>query len=387
MNGRERMEAIISGESPDRFPYAAVNGWGEAIERWRREGMQEGTYSGRNVSEAIGLADPDGPITLPLDLFMVPRFPVKILKKGPEYVLLTDELGVTKRMHRSDFDRSGGVKQSAGDMSSMSEWVDFPVKDKASWKSIYEERLRPDLEGRLPEDWSETKAEFIRAAESHWVRAASSFPMFGIFGPMRELMGLPGLVYATADDPGLIHTMVDDLTDFWLQTYDRTLREGVRLDQVVFFEDMGSTKAPIIGPDMFREFLSPGYKKVTGGLKEMGVQLLMIDSDGNCWDLLPEMVEAGVNGFHPCEVQAGMDAGLVRESYPNLFLNGGIAKKALTLGEQDISDEVARRFRVAWEGGRYTPSLDHGAPPDIPWQNLLIYARYYKEWANKQSAD
>ena len=104
--------------------------------------------------------------------------------------------------------------------------------------------------------------------------------------------------------------MVDDLANFWLQTYDLLLRGRVRLDQVVFFEDMGSTKAPIIGPDMFREFLSPGYKKAIGGLKEMGVQLFVIDSDGNCWDLIPAMIEAGVNGFHPCEVQAGMELAL-----------------------------------------------------------------------------
>ena len=38
-----------------------------------------------------------------------------------------------------------------------------------------------------------------------------------------------------------------------------------------------------------------------------------------------------------------------------------------------------RCFRVAWTQGRYTPSLDHGAPPDIPWDNVRYYADRYRE--------
>jgi hypothetical protein len=175
---------------------------------------------------------------------------------------------------------------------------------------------------------------------------------------------------------------VEDLTDFWLEIFSRTLREGVRLDQVTFFEDMCATKAPLIGPAMFREFLSPGYRKVTGGLREMGVRLFCIDTDGNAWHIIPAMIEAGINGLHPCEVQADMDTGRLREAFPELYLNGGIAKRALTLGGKEIEEEVARRFRVAWEGGRYTPAIDHSAPPDIPWPNLKKYAACYRAWAH-----
>ena len=382
MNGRERWQALLAGERPDRLPLLGISGWREAVERWLGEGLQNESLDGRDVSAALDLVDPEGPLTLPLDLNMVPRFPIAILQMGPDYVHLVDEFGVTKKMHRIDFDRSGGYKQSAGDMSSMSEWLDFPVKDINTWKAIYEERFRPDLSGRLPVDWDETRTDFARKARTRWVVGSPAFPLFGLFGPMRELMGLPGLLYSMVDDPALVHTMVADLTDFWLAAFDRALVGGVRLDQVTFFEDMCSTKAPIIGPAMFREFLSPGYRKVIGGLKDLGVRLFCIDSDGNAWDVLPAMIESGVNGFHPCEVQADMDAGRLRDAFPKLYLNGGIAKRALTMGEWDIEREMDRRFRVAWEKGRYTPQLDHGAPPDIPWANLLVYAEYYRDWAH-----
>ena len=41
--------------------------------------------------------------------------------------------------------------------------------------------------------------------------------------------------------------------------------------------------------------------------------------------------------------------------------------------------EVVRRFQTAWLGGRYTPSLDRGAPPGISWASLQHYARMYLE--------
>ena len=380
MNGRERMEAVVAGERVDRLPLYGVNGWREAIERWLHEGLDEGTYDGRDVGPALGLKDPEGPIVLPLNLNMVPAFPIRILEKSERYVFLVDEFGVTKKMVRSDFDLSGGYMSQAGKMSSMSQWLDFPVKDLASWKTIYEERFQPNIENRLPDDWRTRRESFVQEAESRWI-TFFCFPLVGFFGPLRELMGFERLIFTMVDDPALIHTMVSDLTDFWLSSFDQVLRDGVRLDQITFFEDMCSTRASLISPAMFRTFLAPGYRKVIGGLREMGVSLFCMDTDGNAWAILPDMVSVGLNGVVPCEVQAGMDAAKLRAAFPELYLSGGIAKGALTKGPAEIDEEMERRFRTAWTQGRYTPGLDHNAPPDIPWANLQHYAKRYLELA------
>ena len=133
MNGRERMEAILAGERPDRLPLHGVWGWGEAIQRWLHEGLDKADVNGWNVGGALGLSDPEGALSIPVELGMVPAFPIDVLSKNEEHVVLVDELGVTKRMLRSDFDRSGGLQTASGLMSSMCEWLDYPVKDMASW--------------------------------------------------------------------------------------------------------------------------------------------------------------------------------------------------------------------------------------------------------------
>ena len=114
-------------------------------------------------------------------------------------------------------------------------------------------------------------------------------------------------------------------------------------------------------------------------LRWMGVQQFFIDSDGNAAGMIPEFVACGVTGVHPCEVNAGMDVGALREAFPALNLNGGIDKRALAQGREAIDAELERCFRVAWSKGRYTPALDHGAPPDISWDNVRYYADRYRE--------
>jgi len=368
MNGRELNEAIFSGSTFDRLPIAGVGPWGETFERWHAEGLGKDDDHNR----VLGLSGDDYEF-FPLSLNMVPVFPIRVLKENSEYVTLVDEYGITKMMLRSEFDRSGGLMGAAGETRSMSHWIDFPVKTMSDWKALYEERFRPDLNGRFPDHWETRKPEWTQRSRTRWVQAFS-FPLGGLFGGMRQLLGLEGLLYATADDPELVRTIADDLAEFWIATYSGALVDA-RVDQVTFFEDMCATKGPLMGPEMFREFLAPAYRKTIGALKEMGVRELWMDSDGNVKPLIPEMLKCGLTGTGPCEVNSGMDAEELREAFPTFNLGGGIDKRALTAGTAEIEEEVKRRFHTAWRKGRYVPSLDHGAPPDISWRNIQHYAR------------
>ena len=224
------------------------------------------------------------------------------------------------------------------------------------------------------------RSKYIEESKTHWA-FFFCFPLCGLFGPMREMMGLEGLVYAMADAPSLVHTIVEDLVAFWLETFARVLDGQVKLDQVMLFEDMCATRAPLLSPAAFREFIAPGYRRFIGGMREMGVREFWVDTDGNAWPLLPEFIAAGITGISPCEVQAGMDAGKLREAFPSLKLAGGIDKRALSRGPAEIDAELERRMTVAWKQGRYAPSLDHGAPPDIPWKNVVYYAQRLREWS------
>jgi len=375
MNGREVWQAVYGGERPDRMPVQPVGPWAETLDRWHEEGLPEG--EDHNV--LLGLAGDDC-LNLPLNLNMVPEFPVRVLSVDDEHVTLVDEYGVTKMMMKSDYVRSKGRMNGGGLMSGMSHWIDFPVKGLADWKYIFEGHFRPTLEGRLPADWNERKTSFIEQSRTRWVCLFASY-FGGFFSALRQLMGLEGMVFAIADDPQLVRTIIADLAGFYVSVFSKALADGVRLDQLTCFEDMCSTKGPLMSPAMFRQLIAPGYRELTGALREMGVSHVFIDTDGNAWELIPDMIAAGVTGTHPCEAQATMDVEKLRNSFPRFCLDGGIDKRALTKGPAEIDAEVERAFRVAWQHGRYTPALDHCAPPDIPWANIEHYAKRCLELA------
>jgi uroporphyrinogen decarboxylase len=367
MNGRELYEAIYAGRSFDRIPIAGIGGWAETLERWRTEGLGPD----EDPSTAAGLLS-DDTMSLQLNLNMYPLFEVRLLDRGERHVTVVDEFGVTKKMMTTDFSRSEGRMTAAGATSAMSHWIDFPVKDMVSWKTLYEERFRADGDGRIPYTAEEQKAAHIRRSEQRWVRHGS-FPFGGLFSALRQLMGLEGAVFAMADDPDLVHTIVSDLSDFYVRTYARIVPE-LRLDMVICFEDMCSNRAPLVSPAMFEEFFAPGYRKYLGSLAEMSVKQRLIDTDGDCRLIIPELLSCGFTGLHPCEIKAGMDPRPLLEQYPSISCNGGIDKTAVAKGGKDMEQEIAERFKIAWELGRYTPSLDHSFPPDISWQNALRYA-------------
>ena len=134
VNGRELYQAIYSGEKFDRLPISGMGGWTETLERWRKEGLGPD----ESPNEATGLIS-DDTVALKLNLNMDPLFDVRILDEDERHVTLVDEYGVKKMMMQADFLRSGGRMGKAGATSAMSHWLDFPVKDMASWKEIVEE--------------------------------------------------------------------------------------------------------------------------------------------------------------------------------------------------------------------------------------------------------
>ena len=377
MNGRELYQAIYSGKEFDRLPISGLGGWTETLERWRREGLGPD----EDPNEATGMVS-DDTVGLKLNLNMDPLFDIRILEENERHVTLVDEYGVKKMMMQADFVRSSGRMGAAGATSGMSHWLEFPVTDLRSWKQIFEERFQAGSAGRQLYKSDEEKADAKALAEERWVQHFS-FPFGGLFSAVRQLMGLEGAVFAMADDPGLIHTIVSDLSGFYSETY-ATLVPELRLDKVTCFEDMCSNRAPLLSPAMFDEFFAPGYRKYLGDLKDMGVSQFFIDTDGDCRLIIPELMACGFTGLHPCEIKAGMDPRPILEAYPTLCCNGGIDKTAVAAGGDVLAQEFYTRFQTAWDFGRYTPGLDHAFPPDISWWSANAYALLFLEWSSKR---
>jgi len=140
---------------------------------------------------------------------------------------------------------------------------------------------------------------------------------------------------------------------------------------------------PLISPDMFREFILPGYKKLTSFLKGRGVKIINVDCDGDVWKLIPLWIEGGVTGLYPFEVAAGMDMVEVRRAFPKLGIIGGIDKRALMQSKEAIDHELEAKVPFMLKSGGYIPHIDHAVSPETSFENLKYYRWKLEEIARR----
>lgn len=352
MTQRERFHAIMKGEPADELCQFEAGYWAETLDNWQREGFPADT----TPWDHFGITWYEH---TPLQTGIWPPFEPEIIAEDEETVTYRDEQGVLARRRR--------------DGHSIPQFLEFPVKSMADFEAL-RERLDPTTPGRYPNSWDEHLARW--RTRDHILVVGNCIASF--FGWPRSLMGVEGLLLAYYDQPELIRAINDQHLEFIKVLYEKALRE-VDFDFAFIWEDMAFKNGPLIGPALFREFMLPYYREMTDYFRSFGIELCIVDSDGNPEALIPSFLEGGINGLLPLEVAAGMDVRALREAYPDLRMLGGVDKRALARGPDAIDEELERRLRGVVGQGRYLPGVDHHVPPDVSLEHFAYYLRRAQE--------
>lgn len=354
MDNRTRIINTVLGKSVDRRPNFCVFGlWGGVEAQWQREGMEGAWQQALGFDEGFEIID--------VNLGYLPAFEYKVIEDRGETRIIQDERGV--------------LQQIRMDYGTVPRFLDFPVKDEADWERL-KARLDPDDPKRFPADWDQ---KCLHYDNTHAALQLGSWP-YGLFGTLREMMGVENLLVAFYDMPELIHEMMDYLTDFWIAIYQKVARR-VRVDMVHMWEDMSGKTGPLISPAMIREFMVPNYRKIAGFAEKNNIPIFSVDTDGDCSLLAEPFMEGGVNMLMPMEVQAGCDVREYARRWPGLCVAGGFDKRCMWTSEAAMDAEFERLSPMAREGVRYILSPDHLIPPEVSFAHMRHYAARARAWA------
>jgi uroporphyrinogen decarboxylase len=373
---------------PDRALLWEFGFWAGAVRRWYAEGLPKRVGLGDDWADGDGVRGEGGPwsaeraldfdvhdyfgfdkhmIRIPLDNAFYPRFEPKVLEDHGDWILTQDGQGI--------------VRQERKDRSTVPQYIAGPVRNRDDWERIKAERLRPTLEGRLPGNWPQLVAEY----------KVRDYPLCiggllaGFFGTPRQLLGPETLLLTFYDDPEMLQDMISYLADFWIAIYDKVL-DQTDADLALIWEDMSYKAGSMISPAMFRRFMLPAYQKMTSFLRDRGVKVIIVDTDGDCWELIPLFLEGGVTGLYPFEVNAGMNVVEVRKAFPKLQILGGIDKVKIAAGPPAIDEELEAKVPFMLRTGGYVPYADHNVPPDVSWQNFVHYRRRLEAMIRKAAS-
>lgn len=355
MSSRERFHATFRYGQPDRVFLMPQWLFNDTRLRWLREGLPHDQH----LNAWFGF---DRLETVPLHTGPWPPVETKVVEQTAHWRITEDEFGgLTKHWT----DREIG----------MSQWLVYPVRDRDTWER-WKQRFDPTAAVRYPLYWDDYRRCVAGRDYPLGIHAGS------YYGWLRNWVGMEHLALWYYDDPDLVHEMTEFVGDFMLRLIDRALTEIPDLDYALVWEDMAMKSGPLISPQLFREFMTPVLRRVTARLNEAGIDIIMVDSDGNVDELIPLWLEAKVNLIYPLEVASDCDPLEYRRRYGrDVLLLGGIDKRALRdgCGRAEIEAEVLSKVPELVRQGGYSPFVDHAVPPDVPYENFAYYMDLIRE--------
>jgi len=363
--------------------------WGGAIDRWKSEGLPaeieflgpERDYlygefiNGPGLTYPMASFDPNvlfasgiserfaldkGPAPFLINWWYHPRFDYEVLFEDDEKIEYIDTQGIRCRNFK--------------DQRSMPLWLGHPVKTRRDWETVKEQRFAiDDLRSRLAVSDLDRYLEDLKQRDFPLILYGSPI---GFFGSVRFLIGEPEIYYCYYDQPELLRDIAEHLTTLWLAIAEEVTGMA-EFDACYFFEDMAGKQGSLISPAVFREFMTPYYRRLIDFAESKGVRHHIVDSDGYVEALIPLFQEAGLTGMLPFEVRAGNDIERIRREHPRLQALGGVDKTALQ-SRAGIDREIEKVKRMMHAGG-YIPFVDHAYPPDISYESYCYFRKRLTE--------
>ena len=263
MNYRQRYLETARFGKPDRLFYAEHNPtFPLTLKRWRAEGFPPDVYP----RTFFGL---DRYEVLPVSVGPVPPFEERTIEETDAYRVYTDRDGTTLKEFKN---RDLGMNVSY-------QFLEFPVKTKSDFHRV-RDRYNPSSAMRVPEFWD----SYVQGIQGRDYPIRLNIE--GMFWWVRKMMGLEGLCTAVYDDPELVGQMMSFSVDYQLQILRRVLRRNIA-DYAVIFEDLAYKNGPLISPALVRRLMLPGYRKITSCLRDFGIDVIIVDSDGDVSSVIP----------------------------------------------------------------------------------------------------
>ena len=326
MQPNERMEAFFNQRKPDRLPAIEwAPWWTLTMDRWRGEGLDD-SKGFLHIAKALAI-DPSIQLGIPNELPGFPSFKAQgIINDAAEYEL---------------------------------------VRPFLFQKSIIHNML------------GDIKAYGASHRQDNFV---SWLTLSGFFWYPRVLFGIEDHFYSFYDQPELYHRICRDMVDYYKFVLDE-VTQYVTPNFMTFAEDMSYNHGPMLSKSLFDTFIKPYYDELIPFIHQKGIKLI-IDSDGDVTELIPWLMDCGVDGILPLERQAGVDVNQLTKDFPTFYFIGGFDKMVMKFGREAMQAEF-ERLLPAMRQGMYIPSVDHQTPPDVSLAQYHIYSELLKEYCIK----
>jgi len=336
MTPKERWQAVLAGQKPDRVP----------MDYW---GTVEAT---RQVREYLGCRT---------RWDMIERLQIDaVVGVGPEYVgpKLPRNKDVYGRTYKT-YDYGSGLYR---------ECVHGPLEAYSSIEEIEANYVWPSVDWY---DYSVIPAQIRGRKREYPIRGGGSEP-FLIYADLR---GREQAYVDLVEHPDIVHYCLDKLFDI---CYENTVRIYEQIPGQVLIsyvaEDFGGQESLLFSPAVIREFFLPRMKRMIDLAHQAGVYAFF-HSDGAIRPIIPDMIGIGIDILNPIQWRSpGMDRAALKSDFgEKVVLHGGVDNQyTLPFGSVDeVRNEVRENIEILGKDGGYILAPCHNIQAVSPPENVV----------------
>jgi uroporphyrinogen decarboxylase len=196
------------------------------------------------------------------------------------------------------------------------------------------------------------------------------------------LIGFEDFCMALYENPELIEAVMARVGALVLRSLER-ITEFECVGAVWFADDIAYTEGLIFSPEHLRKYFFPWLREAVKICKRHDLPFIY-HTDGQIWEVMEDIIEAGVDAIQPIEPKA-MDIVEVKRRYGDrLGILGNIdLGYTLTMGTPaEVEAEVQDRIRSLGPGGGYIVSSSNSIPEYVPVDNFRAMVEATRKYGN-----
>ena len=233
------------------------------------------------------------------------------------------------------------------------------VKDIETWRDF----VHAPVMDYPQEEWDMFKEMYNQVDNTKAYRTAFYAP--GLFEMSHYLCSMTDALEYYLTDPDEMKDLIKYLTDFELQLAEQ-LCSQLHPDAILHHDDWGGEKSSFMRPSMFEDFFLDAYKQIYGYYHDHGVEFVFHHSDSYCANLLPTMIEMGIDVWQGCMHSNDVPA-LIKQYGGQIAFMGEIDNKQMDYPgwTQEDCRKAARNAMDACGKNYFIPCITQGGPGSV----------------------
>ena len=210
---------------------------------------------------------------------------------------------------------------------------------------------------------------FIKKNKDKFIIGAIGFSLYERAWILR---GMEPILSDFLMNPSFVEELFDRIIEFNLAVTKRLCRFPI--DAFHFGDDWGQQHGLIMGSALWRNIFKKRLKKLYDVVHDAGLPV-SIHSCGDITEVIPDLIEIGVNMITPLQAEA-LDFKFLKKEYgKDLTFWGGVStQRTLPYGTpEDVRAEIRERIKILGKGGGYILAPSHELQGDIPLENILAF--------------